>query len=142
MKAIFDYDINYTLDGEEFKEFYPKLYYLGQKSRVFNIFNYLFWVFTGLIHSLIIFVLPYYCITESNILTQDGLNGDLTSLSITCFTAVIIVVDIKITMVTRVFNHFHWVCTIILSFAAYYAVMWFLHAFNFDFTYQSAVALH
>jgi len=59
MKAIFDYDVNYLKDGEDLRSFYPKLYYLGQKSKVFNWKNYLFWVFIGILESLIVFILPY-----------------------------------------------------------------------------------
>ena len=60
MKAIFEYDLNYVEDGDELKPFYTKLYYVGQKSTIFNWANYFFWVFLGIMHSLIVFILPLY----------------------------------------------------------------------------------
>jgi magnesium-transporting ATPase (P-type) len=37
-----------------------KLYYVGQKSTIFNWTNYFTWVFTGVCHSVIVFVIPYF----------------------------------------------------------------------------------
>jgi hypothetical protein len=35
-KALFDYDICYQLDGDSYKAYMPDLYYVGQRSLIFN----------------------------------------------------------------------------------------------------------
>jgi magnesium-transporting ATPase (P-type) len=35
-KALFDYDICYQLDGDEYRGYMPDLYYVGQRSLIFN----------------------------------------------------------------------------------------------------------
>jgi len=60
IKAIFEQDVNPALDGKAFKPFLPKLYYVGQKSTIFNWKNYAFWYIKGIAHSLIIFLIPYF----------------------------------------------------------------------------------
>lgn len=91
-KAIFDQDVNPhpELDGPGFKELLPKLYYVGQKSTIFNWHNYFLWVFTGVAHSLIIFILPFYVYNDT-ILRLDGKSTDLWAFSITSFTSIIFV---------------------------------------------------
>jgi magnesium-transporting ATPase (P-type) len=78
------------LDGQQFKALIPKLYYVGQKSTIFNWANYFAWVFTGVCHSVIVFIFPYFVYNKS-ILGQDGKDSDLWIFSITSFTAVIFV---------------------------------------------------
>jgi magnesium-transporting ATPase (P-type) len=91
-KAIYDQDVNphVSQDGPRFKSLLPKLYYVGQKSTIFNWTNYFIWVFTGMIHSLIIFIIPYF-VYNNTILTNVGKNGDMWIFSITSFTCIIFV---------------------------------------------------
>ena len=77
-------------DGPRFRELLPKLYYVGQKSTIFNWTNYFLWVLIGSAHSVVIFVMPYY-VFDDTILTPDGKNVDLWIFSITSFTAIIFV---------------------------------------------------
>jgi magnesium-transporting ATPase (P-type) len=91
MKGIFEYDINYVIDGEDLRDYYPRLYYVGQKSTIFNWSNYFIWVFKGVFHSLIVFILPMYTYRAA-ILNSDGYNDDQWTLSITSFTAIILVI--------------------------------------------------
>lgn len=71
IKGIFEQDINYETDGLSYKRFFPKLYYVGQKSMIFNWRNFAIWYVTGLAHSIVIFVIPFY-IFQSAILIKDG----------------------------------------------------------------------
>jgi len=89
-KAIYDQDINPDIDGLEFKPLLPKLYYVGQKSTIFNWNNYFVWVFTGICHSLIVFFLPVYVYLDI-ILGADGKSSDIWMFSITSFTSIIFV---------------------------------------------------
>lgn len=71
IKAVFEQDINYDTDGIEFKKYLTKLYYVGQKSMIFNWKNFSIWYITGLIHSVIIFVVPFF-VFETAILLKSG----------------------------------------------------------------------
>jgi len=60
VKALFDQDINPRKDGEEYKRYLPKLYYLGQRCVIFNGWTFLEWLFFGVLHSVVVFVVPLY----------------------------------------------------------------------------------
>ena len=92
-KALFDQDINpgKTMDGTRFRSLLPKLYYVGQKSTVFNWSNYFLWVSEGVLHSLIVFLIPYFVFNKSILVGSSGHDTDLWTFSITSFTAIIIV---------------------------------------------------
>jgi magnesium-transporting ATPase (P-type) len=60
IKGFFEQDVNYITDGQQLKQYMPKLYYLGQRSLIFNWPNYFTWYATGIAHSLIIFLIPYW----------------------------------------------------------------------------------
>ena len=72
------------------KPLLPKLYYVGQKSTIFNIPNYLLWMLMGVAHALVIFLVPYY-IYLGTVITDKGETGDMWAFSISSFTAIIIV---------------------------------------------------
>jgi phospholipid-transporting ATPase len=58
IKATFEQDISYDLEGEDLKKLYPKLYYIGAKKTLFTWKNYFFQNVIGFVHSLIIFYIP------------------------------------------------------------------------------------
>lgn len=90
MKAMIEQDVNPEIDGKSFYKAFPKLHYIGKYSRIFNWTNYFIWVITGISHSLLIFLIPYYTFKLS-IITAAGLNSDLWECSIASFTSVIFV---------------------------------------------------
>ena len=92
-KALFDQDINpaKNMDGTRFRSLIPKLYYVGQKSTVFNWSNYFLWVSEGILHSLIVFLIPYFVFNKSILVGESGHDTDLWTFSITSFSAIIIV---------------------------------------------------
>ena len=89
-KAVFDLDINPTIDGVYYKKYLPLLYYVGQRSVIFNTKTFLYWIFTGIFHSLVIFLLPYG-VFLNNAMNAKANNSDMWSFSVSSFTSVIIV---------------------------------------------------
>jgi magnesium-transporting ATPase (P-type) len=77
------------------KPLLPKLYYVGQKSTIFNIPNYLMWIMVGVCHALVIFLVPYF-IYLGTVIQSNGETGDMWAFSISSFTAIIIVTLIRI----------------------------------------------
>jgi hypothetical protein len=41
IKATFEQDVNYQLEGQQVRKLYPKLYYIGAKNTIYNWKNYL-----------------------------------------------------------------------------------------------------
>ena len=66
------------------------LYYVGQRSQIFNMKQFLYWFFLGCAHAVVVFTIPYF-VYEYALLTKDFYNNDMWSFSVTSFTAVIIV---------------------------------------------------
>lgn len=95
-KAIYDQDVSPLETTLNVKPFLPKLYYVGQKSTIFNIPNYLLWIMVGVCHALVIFLLPYY-IYLGTVIEEKGETGDMWAFSISSFTAIIIVTRFKLT---------------------------------------------
>lgn len=60
IKATFEQDVNYQLEGMQVRKLYPKLYYIGAKNVLYNWNNYLWQNGIGLVHSVIIFYIPVY----------------------------------------------------------------------------------
>jgi hypothetical protein len=50
--------VNPDLDGAKFKKYLPKIYYIGQRSAIFNNWTFLYWFIIGICHALIVFLLP------------------------------------------------------------------------------------
>lgn len=70
--------------------FLPKLYYVGQKGTIFTWTNYFIFVLTGLAHSVIVFVIPYY-VYLGTVINKSGTTADMWIFSVTSFTSVIFV---------------------------------------------------
>ena len=60
IKATFEQDVNYQLEGQQIRNFYPSLYYIGSKKTIFSWNSYIMKNVLGYIHSLIIFMIPIY----------------------------------------------------------------------------------
>jgi len=60
VRALFDQDINTRKDGHEYKKYLPKLYYIGQRSIIFNVPTFLEWLFFGVLHSVVVFLIPLF----------------------------------------------------------------------------------
>ena len=90
VKAIFDQEVNPQLDGDKFKKYIPRLYYIGQRSIIFNNWTFGYWFLLGVLHSIVVFILPLYIFWE-NCLNANADNNDMWSFSVSSFTSVMIV---------------------------------------------------
>jgi magnesium-transporting ATPase (P-type) len=72
------------------------MYYVGQESTIFNWKNYFIWVITGVCHSIIVFVFPFYAYEYSILQGRNGWETDLWTFSVTSFTSIILVTNITI----------------------------------------------
>lgn len=77
------------------KKYYPKLYYIGQKNTLFTYRNFIFWVAEGFMHGFFIFILNAMVIGPQ-INDSNGFTSDIWMLSISLYTCVILVYNLKL----------------------------------------------
>ena len=73
------------------KNYYPKLYYIGQQNILFTYKNFIFWVAEGFLHGLMVFILNVLVIGPQ-INNQNGYTSDLWIMSISIYTCIILVI--------------------------------------------------
>lgn len=125
-------DVHGRLGSDKAKD----LYYIGQNEAIFNCNRYLKWVLEGLIHSIIVFTIPFY-ILEQGIIREDGVNGDLWNFSVASFTAIFLIVTLKMMVFIRVYNWIHWVAIGVTSVGFYFGYVIISNYFSFSKTHLS-----
>ena len=96
----------------------PFVYSLGRNNEVFTAKNFFSWYAVGVLHSCLVFFLPLYAVQEG-IIDGDGHNSDFWIFSITSFTCVIFLVNLKLVICTRVWNKMHVICITVSSIGLY-----------------------
>ena len=84
---------------------------------------------SGLIHSLIVFFVPIYHFKEI-LLSENAENSDLWSFSVTSFTAVILIVTLRLMLFERFFSWINADCIALLSVGLYFAYIWYANYFT------------
>jgi phospholipid-translocating P-type ATPase (flippase) len=127
VRALFDKDIYYrywTEGGEQIatsgvlKEYYPYLYFVGQKGIIFTLWSSIRWIVIGLVFGLGLFLVTLYSVDNQSI-NSDGHTADIWFVSILNYTTVVLVVDLKLGMYTRTWTILNWVSIVLLSIAIY-----------------------
>jgi magnesium-transporting ATPase (P-type) len=137
LKGLFEQDVMHLTDTKlNLNKIYPHLYYTGQGNMLFNIKLIGVWLLYGLFHAAIVFFLPYAFLLNS-IVTQQGENPDMWFLSVTSFTSIIIMVNLKLFTTERNFNYLNVISFVILSIGFYIGIEWasdVMTSFNTDYT--------
>ena len=121
-KGLFEYDIHHITDRKlPLNNIYPFLYQTGQNNMIFNIKTIVTWFCYGIVHSCIAFFLPYSFL-RLQIINSAGHNVDLWFLSITSFTSIVIMVNLKLYTYERVFNWISFLGFIVFSIGLYIIV--------------------
>lgn len=130
MRALFERDfdipkrwesvgINAIENKKYLRKIIPYTYCLGSENQLFTFSRFVLWVSNGILHSFIVFFIPLYAAAEG-VLDEDGHNFDLWSFSITSFSCIIIIVNLKLAVNTKLWNKFHYICMFGLSIALYF----------------------
>ena len=135
VRALFDKDIYYRYwgneaeqkDGDEtintsvvLKDYYPFLYYIGQKSYIFTIMSSIKWILVGIVFGIGFFLITIYSVTNTAI-NPDGHQSDIWYFSLLNYTTVVLVVDLKLGMYTKTWTFLNWISIIALSILIYLA---------------------
>lgn len=138
IRALFDQDIYYkrwgynepgkendlvTTTNYATKEYYAYLYYVGQKGLIFTITNLLFWIFQGIVYGGGMFVMILFCVDDQAI-NKDGEIIDIWYVSIVTYTAIILIVDLKLALHTKTWTWINWLSIVIFSIGIYLLFVW------------------
>lgn len=102
IRAVFDQDLHYVAwengnNGlsmkmqEELRNYYPFLYYVGQKGKLFTLGNLLFWILNGACFGACSFLIILYCLDDQP-MKGDGQMTDIWAISIILYTCIIFVI--------------------------------------------------
>lgn len=156
VRALFDKDIYYRYwstdkvkeDSEEtictssvLKDYYPYLYYIGQKSYIFTIGNAIKWIVVGIVFGIGLFLITIYSVTNTAI-NPDGHQSDLWYFSILNYTTVVLVVDLKLGMYTKTWTFLNWFSIIALSILIYLAFTFTGEHLNFFNSNHTVMTLY
>jgi phospholipid-translocating P-type ATPase (flippase) len=122
--GIFDKDVN-----EDMLLKYPQLYNNGIRDAFFNTPVFMSWILAGTFESLVISILPLYMLQNTSKPDEYGGDGCFESLwmyGATCFSIMVLVVNLKLMLNTYQFPWFS-LLAIVLSVA-----VWFLTAWGFS----------
>ncbi|CAD8136462.1 unnamed protein product [Paramecium pentaurelia] len=122
-----EYSDIYKKSTQYLKGKFPLLYSIGQKQTIFTLSNFIFWWGQGFIHGLFVFFITYACYDTEQV-NINGQNAGFATLSITTYTAIIFIVDIKIALYTK-----FWTCvnviTLVLFSVGIYIAYFFISNF-------------
>ena len=145
-RAIFDQDIYYKeyktdlVNHNDLKKYYHHLYYVGQKNLIFEKKMIFLWILSGVITSIIIYFFGF-TIGESFMINKYGHDINLWWISITIFTVIIFVVDIKILFFTKFFTVCSFLSVFIFSIVLYIIYFFVADFINVFYIYKTAKAI-
>lgn len=142
IKACMEQDVSYALDGKDIRMLYPKLYYIGAYKTIFNWKNYTKSNIKGLIHSIIIFMVPVLVYQEHGIMGAEGKNVDIWAVSMSSFTCLYAVVTITLCVWTRWWTKISWFFYIVMSVFVYIAYVWFSNYWDGSKVVHSIIEVH
>ncbi|CAG9321794.1 unnamed protein product [Blepharisma stoltei] len=132
IRALFEKDIiiprraETSSQGEDrqsvLRRLVPRAYNIGRTNKIFTRINFFKWVINGFFHSLIIFFIPLYALSEG-IMNKKGDNYDFWTFSITAFTCVLFIVNLKLFLHTKLWNSFHSAAMLGTSIFIYFVFM-------------------
>jgi hypothetical protein len=134
MRAITDQDVYYkerakTREGDFIiknrpfiKAHFPKLYYVGQKNKIYTVKNLAKTVIQGVVHAGVLFAATL--LAMNNDIDSTGKSQDFWYFSITLYTSIILVVDLKLAIYTRYWTILSALTMIILSLFLYFGYIY------------------
>jgi len=101
---------------------FPILYQAGQKNLYFNLREFWMYIFTAILHGLLIYIIPVYGLKNSA--GSSGLTLDHWTLSTLSFTLMIQIVSYKLLLLSEFWNIIN-ISTLVISILFYYGSLFF-----------------
>jgi magnesium-transporting ATPase (P-type) len=126
-KAWVDQDVRYmTIETDNYGREYlnydeniikltPLLYEVGHGNKLFNGRIFYQYILRGVLHSFFIWCMTIFTLENSQIIHKDGYVGDFWFTSITCFTCIVVMVNIQIALQIKTWN---WIFPFIILFTS------------------------
>ncbi|CAD8148969.1 unnamed protein product [Paramecium pentaurelia] len=124
-----EYSDIYQKSTQYLKGKFPLLYSVGQKQTIFTLPNFIFWWGQGFIHGLLVYFISYACF-DTELVNLNGQNAGFATLSITAYTAIIFIVDIKIAIYTKFWTFINIITLLLFSIGIYIAYFFISHYFK------------
>ena len=128
------------LEDQYLKNNIPRLYYIGQEKTLFTTNRFMGWVMWAIFQSIILFGLNFL-VFEDVVLNKEGYTGDLWTFSITYFTTIILLVDLKLAINTTYWICLNWIALIPLSFCLYFAYFFVSNYLSSTWAYMTPINL-
>jgi magnesium-transporting ATPase (P-type) len=142
-KACLEWDVNPDIDGEDLIWTMPKLYYVGQHRTIFNMKNFVFDCGMGIFHAVIVYFVPLYAYGNTSILSEEtGSTTEMWTFSVTSFTAMMFVINLKLIVESRYFTYLNAIAIFPAALLLYIAFMWASNYLEFMKTEAAIVELH
>ncbi len=156
VRALFDQDIYYkkwTLDNSKgtselvattnyvTKEYYSYLYYVGQKGEIFTIKNLLLWILQGVVYGAGMYLVIVFCL-DDQAMNSTGEMIDVWYISISLYTSIILVVDLKLALHTKTWTWLNWVSILVFSVGIYILFAYFGDKLTFFKSYNTVPAIY
>ena len=123
-RALLDTDVNHIFDQKiKVSELFHMLYQVGQHNRIFNLRKLIVWFSFGLFHGLTVFLIPLY-VSYKDVITFNGYTEDLWFVSVTSFTSIIIIVNMRLFLFQKYHTLANFLFLFICSFGLYFAYIW------------------
>jgi phospholipid-translocating ATPase len=119
---------------------YPFLYEIGRKKLYFNNRVFVQWMVCGLWHSLVVFIIPYFALSNGAITFSDGRSNDIWLVGTIVFLLVIVVANAKVVVETVHVSVFVYI-GLFLSFFAWLGMQAFLSGASGKITSSVATEL-
>jgi phospholipid-transporting ATPase len=100
----------------------PKLYKTGKLNTIFTGWNFASAVFVGILHSALVFFVPLY-VSSKEVLDEEGSETDYVFFSVTSFTSIIILVNLKLALSTRYWTFYHVTAILLFSLLLYISMI-------------------
>ncbi|KAL4445931.1 hypothetical protein ABPG74_010923 [Tetrahymena malaccensis] len=127
-------------DNDIIQQFYPKLYYIGQANHIFQFTRFVKWGFLGTFQGALCFFFTIF-ITNEGFLDSQGNVADIWATSISLYTSIIILVNLKLALNTQMWTIWNWVAFIFTSIGLYFAYIWLSDIWTLSGTYLTASTL-
>ena len=85
---------------------------------IFTIWNLMLWILQGMIQGAFMFLTILYCLDDQS-MNQQGHMIDIWFISITTYTCIILIVDLKLALHTKTWTWINWVAILIFSVGIY-----------------------
>ena len=102
----------------------PYFYHTGQKKIIFTNSNFYQQILIGILQAIFLFTVNYYCLDENYMIDGDGHTVDFWMFSMHIYTAIVIMAELRISLLTKYWTIINVVFLSFLSFFLFIIYMY------------------